>query len=188
MAWMRSRADHTKMLVFAGILTALALALSLIDTAVTSLFAFLPGFRLGLANIAALYALYTLGLPWALAISIARCVLTAVFSGQATMFLFSIMGAVGSTLLMGLLRNRLSVIKVSICGGITHNLLQLLAAVWITAAPGIGNYLPVLIILGTLTGFLIGWLCTLLLRRLHPLSTHAQNSIEEQTRSEADEQ
>lgn len=166
--WMPTPDNSLRKLVLAGVLTALALALSLMDTAISSLVAFLPGFRLGLANIVSLFALYTLGLPWALAICTVRCVLTAVFSGQVTMFLFSIMGAVGSTLVMGSLRRLCSILKVSMTGGVTHNLLQLTAAALITATPGIAGYLPVLIILGTLTGFLTGWLCAQLLTRLFP--------------------
>ena len=154
---MPTRANRSRTLVLAGVLTAVALAVSLIDAAVSSLLAFLPGFKLGLANIVSLYALYTLG--------VVRCVLTAVYSGQATMFLFSILGGVGSVLIMGLLRKYLSVLKVSMTGGVTHNLLQLAAAALITGTASIGSYLPVLIALGTITGFLIGWLCAELLRR-----------------------
>lgn len=162
--------DSSRRLALAGILTALALALSLADTAVSSLLAFLPGFRLGLANIVSLVALYILGLPWALAISIARCVLTAAFSGQVTMFLFSIMGSVGSILVMALLSRHVSVLKVSMSGGVTHNLLQLAAAALVTATAGIAGYLPVLIALGTLTGFLTGYLAARLLPPLQRLA------------------
>ena len=162
---MPTRDKRSRTLVLAGVLTAVALALSLIDAAVSSLLAFLPGFKLGLANTVSLYALYVLGLPWALAICVVRCVLTAVYSGQATMFLFSILGGIGSVLIMGTLRQHLSVLKVSMVGGVTHNLLQLAAAALITGTASIGSYLPVLIALGTVTGFLIGWLCAELLRR-----------------------
>lgn len=163
---MPTRDNGLRTLILAGILTALAMALSLIDVAVSSLLAFLPGFKLGLANIVSLFALYTMGLPWALGICAARCVLTAFYSGQLTMFLFSILGGVGSVLLMAGLQRCLSVLKVSMSGGVAHNLLQLLAAALITSTPGIGSYLPVLIALGTATGFLTGWLCAEVLRRV----------------------
>lgn len=168
---MRTQADHVRRLVLAGILTALALALSLADIALSAALAFLPGFKLGLANIVGLFALYTLGLPWALAICTVRCVLTAAFSGQITMFLFSIMGGIGSTLVMAALRKHLSVLQVSMSGGVAHNLLQLAAAALITATPGIIGYLPVLIAAGTGTGFLIGWLCAQVLERFDTLNT-----------------
>ena len=160
--------NRIRYLVLSGILTALALALSLIDTAVSSLLAFLPGFKLGLANIVSLFALYYMGLPWALLICIVRCLLGAVFAGQITMFLFSVLGGVGSLLVMRAFRSRLSILKVSMCGGVTHNLLQLMTSALITATGSVIVYLPVLIVLGTVTGFLMGWICALVFRRLPP--------------------
>lgn len=168
---MHTQGKRTAAFASAGVLTALALVLSLADTAVSSLLAFLPGFKLGLANIVGLFALYTLGLPWTLAICIGRCLLAAVFSGQITMLLFSVMGGVGSTLVMAVLRQRLSILKVSMSGGVAHNLLQLAAAALVTATPAVTVYMPVLIVLGTVTGFLIGWLCAQIMRRMPSLET-----------------
>lgn len=163
---MPQRDNRTRRLVLSGILTGLALALSLIDTSLSSLLAFLPGFRLGLANIVNLFALYYMGFPWALLICTARCVLGAVFAGQITMFLFSVLGGIGSLLVMRALRPYLSLLKVSMAGGVTHNLLQLLTSALITATAAVAVYLPVLIVLGTITGFLMGWICALVFCRL----------------------
>lgn len=163
---MHSPDNRIRLLVLSGILTGLALALSLIDSSVSSLLAFLPGFRLGLANIVSLFALYFMGLPWALLICAARCILGAVFAGQMTMFLFSIFGGVGSLLIMRLAKNHLSLLKVSMCGGVTHNLLQLVTSAVLTATAAIFSYLPILLVLGTTTGFLMGWICALVFRRL----------------------
>lgn len=149
-----------------AVLTALALALSLVDTSLSAVLAFIPGFRLGLANVVSLFALYYMGLPWALLISLARCLLAAVFAGQVTMFLFSVMGAAGSLLVMYVLKRWLSIVKVSTAGGITHNMMQLAAASIVTATPSLIYYLPILICLGTLTGFGLGIVCSLVFARL----------------------
>lgn len=163
---MRSQDSPARRLTLCAVLIALALGLSLIDTAVSSLLAFIPGFKLGLANIVSLFALGAMGLPWALLVSAARCFLGAVFAGQTTMFLFSILGALGSLLVMRLLIRRLSIVKVSTAGGICHNLMQLVAAGIFTATPSLIYYLPVLICLGTITGFCLGILCALVFIRL----------------------
>lgn len=163
---MRSSGSRVRTLVLAGILTALALALSLMDTFISSVLAFIPGFKLGLANAVSIFALYYLGLPWACLIAAARCLLAAFFSGQATMLLFSLLGAFGSLLAMWCARWRLSLVKVSVLGGVTHNLMQLLAAGLVTATPSIVSYMPVLIVLGTATGLGLGVLCGLVFRRL----------------------
>lgn len=159
---MRSPAD-TKKLVLAAVLTALALALSLADSAVSSAIPFLPGAKLGLANIVSLYALYSLGLPYTLLICVARCVLTALFSGNITMLAFSLAGGVISILVMFALKGFISVIKVSVAGGITHNIMQVGVAALVTATPQTAYYLPPLIAAGAVSGFLMGLLCCLVM-------------------------
>lgn len=163
---MRSQADRTHRLILAAILTALALALSLIDSAVSSFLAFVPGFKLGLANVVSLFALYSMGMPWACLICAARAALGAIFAGQVTMLVFSLMGGFGSLAVMWVLKRHMSLIKVSTAGGVTHNLMQLLAAGLVTLTPSLVYYMPVLIGLGTLTGFCLGILCRLVFSRL----------------------
>lgn len=158
--------SRTGKLIVCGVLTALALALSLIDTSISAFLAFLPGFRLGLANAVSLFVLYYMGMPWACLVTGARCMLTAVFSGQITAFLFSVLGAFGSLAVMWLLRGRVSLIKVSTLGGVTHNMMQLLAAALVTSTPSLAYYLPPLVLMGTITGFVLGILCCLVFRRL----------------------
>lgn len=160
------RHRRIRFLALSGILTALALGLSLIDTALSSALAFVPGLKLGLANVVSVFALYYMGLPWALMIAGVRCLLGAVFAGQATMLLFSALGAFGSLLVMCALKQLLSLVKVSISGGITHNLMQLLAAGLVTGTPYLVYYLPVLVIFGTVTGFAMGAVCAFVFARL----------------------
>ncbi len=159
---MRSAGD-TKRLVLAAVLTALALALSLVDSAVSSAIPFLPGAKLGLANIVSLYALYALGLPYALLICVARCVLTALFSGNITMLVFSLAGGLASILVMFVLKRFASIIKASVAGGITHNIMQVGVAALITATPQTVYYLPLLIAAGAISGFLMGLACGLVM-------------------------
>lgn len=160
------RDDRAKTFVLTGVLTALALGLSLIDQSVSAFLAFLPGFKLGLANLVSLFALYYLGFSWALLICVVRCLLTAMFSGQLTMFFFSIGGGILSLVVMQLAKDKLSIIKVSMLGGVVHNMAQLVIAGLVTATADILSYLPVLIVLGTLTGFALGLVSVLIFRRL----------------------
>ncbi len=160
---MRSAAD-TKKLVLAAVLTALALALSLVDSVISSALPFLPGAKLGLANIVSLYALYSLGLPYTLLICVARCALTALFSGNVTMLAFSLAGGLASIFVMFALKRFLSVIKTSVAGGITHNILQVGVAALITSTPQTVYYLPLLIAAGAVSGFVMGLGCGLVLQ------------------------
>lgn len=162
---MPSQDNKTSRFVLASVLCGIALALSLLDGAVSSLLP-LPGFKLGLANVVSLFALYSLGLPWAVMICVVRSLLTAIFSGNMTMLLFSLLGGLLSIVVMFLLMKKLSLIKISVVGGITHNLAQLLAAALLTATPQVGYYLPVLVLTGTVCGFFIGVVCSIVFRRL----------------------
>lgn len=158
--------DHkTSRFVLAAVLCGIALALSLLDGAVSSLLP-LPGFKLGLANVVSLFALCCLGLPWALLICIVRSLLAAILSGNMTMLFFSLAGGLVSILVMHFALKRLSVIKTSVLGGISHNLMQLACAALITATPQVSYYLPVLVLTGTVCGFFVGVLCTLVFRRI----------------------
>lgn len=162
---MALRDNKTSRFVLAAVFCGLALALSLLDGAVSSLLP-LPGFKLGLANVVSLLALLTLGLPWTLLICLVRSLLAAALSGNLTMLFFSLAGGVVSILIMRLAQKRLSVIKTSVLGGVSHNLMQLVCAALLTATPQVSYYVPVLVLTGTVCGFFVGVLCTLVSRRL----------------------
>ena len=92
----------TKKLALAAVLTALALGLSTLENLFpVSLLVPLPGIKLGLANIVTVFALYRLGAPFALAILVARCLLGAMFAGNVSALLFSLMGGVLAMLVLG---------------------------------------------------------------------------------------
>lgn len=167
----------TKKLLFCSVLCGVALALSLIDMAISSLLPFLPGIKLGLANIVSLFVLYTLGGGWALLISIVKSLLTALLSGNITMLFFSLAGGTISILIMWVLINKISLIKTSVLGGLTHNIMQSLVAVFVTATPEVVYYLPVLTIAGAVSGFIMGILCKLLLGRLHAKPAHQESAL-----------
>ncbi|MEG1158477.1 MAG: Gx transporter family protein, partial [Christensenellaceae bacterium] len=78
-------------------------------------------------------------------------------------------------LVMYLFMNRISLIKVSVLGGITHNILQVLAAMLVTQTPQTAVYLPVLVVTGAIGGFLMGVICKLVFGRVpKKLTLHAK--------------
>jgi len=158
----------TRKFILAAMLCGIALALSLVDSALSALIPVLPGFKLGLANVVSLYALYQLGGGYTVLICVVRSLLVAMFSGNMTMLLFSLGGGLASILVMFLLLRRISVVKVSITGGAVHNAVQVLVAVLVTATPEVTLYLPFLVAAGAVSGLLMGILCSILLTRLRP--------------------
>ena len=159
----------TKQLTLCGILTTLALALSVAENQIPlSLAIPIPGIKLGLANIVTVFALYRLGDIPALAILIARCLLGAMFAGNASALLFSLMGGVLAMLTMIVLRRvrGLSVYGVSIAGAAAHNIGQICAAMVVLGGTAVLGYLPVLLGVSLITGTLTGFVASLLFRAM----------------------
>ena len=159
----------TRELTLCSLLTALALALSYMERFFPlSLAIPLPGIRLGLANIVTLFALYALGAGQALLILLGRCLLGAVFAGNMSALLFSLMGGFTAMLVMILLHrcSRLSIYGVSIGGAAAHNCGQIAAAMLTLGSAAPLSYLPVLLIISLITGTLTGVAAAFLFRAL----------------------
>ena len=159
----------TKKLALCAVLTALALGLSTLESLFpVSVLVPLPGIKLGLANIVTVFALYRLGDISALTILIARCLLGAMFAGNASALLFSLMGGVLAMLTMIVLRRGrgLSVYGVSIAGAAAHNIGQICAAMVVLGGTAVLGYLPVLLGVSLITGTLTGFVASLLFRAM----------------------
>ena len=102
--------------------------------------------------------LYCIGEKEAILISILRILLSGFMFGNAFAIIYSLAGGILSFILMMLMKRtkKFSVITVSIAGGISHNIGQMLLASILIESYYIVSYLPVLLISGTITGFLIG--------------------------------
>ena len=159
----------TKKLTRCAMLAALALALSYVEGFFPPLLLLpLPGAKWGLANIVTVYALYTLGAPSALSIVLVRCTLGALFAGNASALLFSLLGGLCAMLLMIALHRipALSVYGVSIGGAAAHNCGQVAAAMLTLGSAAPLTYLPFLLLLSPFTGALTGFIATLLFRSM----------------------
>lgn len=150
-----------------GIFTALAMILSYIE----SLFPFfwgIPGVKLGLANSMSLTILYLLGVPAAFLISGIRIVLTGFLFGNAFSIIYSLAGALLSMSVMILLRKTriFSIAGISMAGGIFHNIGQIIVAIVLVENLNLLYYLPVLLLSGAVTGWVIGLLSREIIKRI----------------------
>lgn len=151
-----------------ALLAALALAL----TALESLFPLpmpVPGMKLGIANVVTVAAAYWLGPAPAATVLIVRVVLAAMVAGQLAALPFSLVGG-GCALAVTLAFVRLfPPDRVRLCcmgAAVAHNCGQMAVAVALTATPQIALYLPVLLVVGTVAGYLTGTLAAAILERL----------------------
>ena len=158
----------TQKLTVMALTTAIALVLSFIESQIPA-FVAVPGVKMGLANIAIVYALYRLGWKEAALISLIRVVLVSLLFGSAASFLYSLAGAVLSLLGMALLKKtgKFTEIVVSVAGGVLHNIGQIAMASIILETDALRYYLPFLLVSGILAGVVIGLSSGFLIRRIH---------------------
>ncbi len=150
-----------------GILIALALILSYVEAQIPAFFA-IPGMKLGLTNIVVVVALYVLDGKSAMFINVVRIILVSMLFGTAMSFAFSIAGGMLSTVVMILLKkiDKFGPVGVSATGGITHNMAQILVAMFLLGTRAIAWYLPVLWISGIVCGVLIGIVAGIIAKRV----------------------
>ncbi len=152
---------------YMGVFLAFALILSYVETLIPFYFG-VPGIKLGLTNLIIVVLLYEWGVKEALCISMLRILLTGFLFGNMFSILYSLAGGLCSFLVMYLLKKcRLfHVVTVSVCGGITHNIAQLVLASFIVENYGVFFYAPVLLFSGIITGLIIGILAAEIIRRM----------------------
>lgn len=156
----------TKRLVLLAMLTAVAMILSYVESLLPSVG--IPGVKMGLANIAVIFALFRFGWKEAAALSLVRVVLVSLLFGSVGAMLYSLAGAVLSLAVMALLRriDRFSTVGVGVAGGVAHNAGQILMAMLILQTKQLLGYLPVLAVSGIAGGVLTGLTAALLIRRI----------------------
>lgn len=150
-----------------GMIIALALVFSYLEAQIPPLFA-VPGMKLGLTNIIVLVSLYKLNSGSAMLVNVLRIVLVSFLFGGLSAMLYSLAGGMLSTLVMILLKRtgRFRVVTVSVAGGISHNVGQIMVAMAVMNTAGIAWYLVILWFSGMASGTLIGLLGYELIKRL----------------------
>ncbi|WP_026475936.1 Gx transporter family protein [Alkaliphilus transvaalensis] len=152
---------NTKKLTHLAMLTALGLALHVIENFIPNPFmGIAPGAKLGLANIIGLITLVLFGFKYALSVNLLRCFLGGLATGAVSSMMYSMAGAIVSTILMYLVYRYLSkyfsLVGVSVFGALGHNIAQLTVASLLISNPRIFIYLPVLMMASIFTGIFIG--------------------------------
>ena len=147
----------TKSVARCGMLTALAMIFGYVEALIPFGFG-IPGVKLGLANIVIVLALYMLPACQVFAIQLMRIVLVSFLFGNLSMMLYSLAGGMLSLVVMLLLNRRdvFSITGVSIAGGVSHNIGQLIVAALVVQNLKIMFYFPIMIMAGLITGCLIG--------------------------------
>ncbi|MCF7912662.1 MAG: Gx transporter family protein [Candidatus Cloacimonetes bacterium] len=131
----------------------------------------LPFLKLGLANVIVLLLLWKGNYLAAMIVLISKSILGGLFSGLllSPMTVISLGASFTAFILMGLaLRSKLgfSILGVSIIGATAHNIMQLVIVNWLLVhSTAVWKLLPLMILLGLVTGLITGYLAYLLSRQ-----------------------
>jgi heptaprenyl diphosphate synthase len=158
---------NTKRLTALAITISFAMILSYLESRIPA-FVAIPGIKVGLANIAVIFTLYKFGIKEAAAVSAVRVLLVSMLFGSPVSLIYSITGAVLSLSVMVLLKKLtpLSEITVSVAGGVTHNVGQILTAMLMLDTLELGYYLIVLTVSGIVSGIVVGICGSLMIKKI----------------------
>lgn len=147
----------SKKVSYSAMLVALGIIFSYVELLIPFSFG-VPGIKLGLANLVVVVGLFQLPRLQVLGILVARIALVSLLFGNLSSMLYSLAGGLLSFAVMCLCKHcrGFSQIGISMAGGVSHNVGQLTVAACVVQNIHVFYYMPVLLIAGLITGFLIG--------------------------------
>ena len=145
-----------------------SLILSYLETLIPPIWSAVPGIKIGLANIAVIFALYKFGIKEAVTVSLIRIFLVAMLFASPISMIYSLAGGILSIIGMSLLKRftPLNEITVSVCGGVLHNVGQITMASIMLSTNVVTYYLPFLMISGIIAGIAVGVAAGVLIKRI----------------------
>ncbi len=145
-----------------GILAALALALAFLEGLLPDVAFLPPGAKLGLANVAVMFAVLAVGYADGFTIMLIKSSFVFFTRGIAS-FIMSVSGGAVSCVVMIIivavskkLNKEFSYIGISVICAVVHNIGQVAAASVYMSTNLMTSYLPLLIITGVASGFITG--------------------------------
>ena len=150
-----------------GLFSAVAIILGYVESLIP-VFAGIPGIKLGLANLGVLFILKKYSFREAALVSVVRILVIGFMFGNLFSILYSLAGAALSMTVMTLMlkKTSFSLIGVSVAGGVSHNIGQLIIAMLIVNNASVFVYTPALLVAGVAAGIVIGGLTSEICKRV----------------------
>lgn len=158
----------TRTLTVTALMTAVALGIFVAEAQIP-FFTWIPGIKLGLANVVTVFAIYVLGAWPALCIVLLRVLLGCLATGQMMAFLYSMAGGLLAFCVSAVLQRLFSPEKmwvVSVFAAMAHNIGQIIVAAAVTGTPAIAYYMLALLLSGIITGAFTGLCAQFTYKRL----------------------
>lgn len=157
-----------KKIAVMSLLTGLSLVMFIIENLLPPLF--IPGAKLGLANIFSFAALILYSPVEAFIVLIARTILGAVFAGNLSALLYSFTGGVVSMAVSSVLvytaYPKISVMAISVASAVLHNLTQNIVFAFLTGSLLMLGYMPYLALIGIFSGAIVGGMILIIFKHI----------------------
>ncbi len=165
---MKNGKSAAKKIATLAIFTALSLVTFIIENQFHPLF--IPGAKMGLANIFSFAALIMYSPVEAFIIVAVRTGLGAVYAGNVSALLYSFTGGVVSmavsSVLMYTVYPRISLMSVSVVAAVAHNITQNLVFMGISGTSLMIGYMPYLVLIGIASGAIVGGVIMLIFKKV----------------------
>lgn len=154
----RYKNTPSQRLSMAAMFLCVALIISLFENALPPIMPALPYAKLGIANCVLLVSVAVLGVRWGLLITIMRCFLVAVFSGNFFQLAFSLPAGIISVCIAGILFviGKNSLTAISVAGAAVHNLVQVCIGCIVVGSASLFSLLPYMCVFGCIAGIATG--------------------------------
>ncbi len=150
---------NTRKNIFLALLIAVGIVLGIFENSLPVPIP-VPGAKLGLANIVQLVIIVMIGYREAVFVAIIRTLVVAIGTGSVSALMYSMPSAIVSTVFMIIfyrfLRNKFSIMGISIVGALTHNLTQIVIACLILSNFRIAIYYPYMALISLVSGYFTG--------------------------------
>ena len=165
---MKNGKSAAKKIAVLAIFTALSLVTFIIENQFPPLF--IPGAKMGLANIFSFAALIMYSPVEAFIVVAVRTGLGAVYAGNVSALLYSFTGGVVSmtvsSVLMYAVYPKISLMSVSVIAAVAHNVTQNLVFADISGTPLTLGYMPYLVLIGIVSGAVVGAVIMLIFKKV----------------------
>lgn len=160
---------------FLGILVACALLVFMLESLLPPLF--VPGAKIGLANIFTLLALILLSPLEAIILLVVRTTLGCLILGNPFAIVYSLTAGLGSlvvSIFLIKLLPKISIVAISVVGAVIHNILQNIIFCIISQTYSLFALMPYLALIGVFSGAVVG-VCVYMLLHKIPYSFFARH-------------
>ncbi len=148
-------------LVFLSMMISISIVLSIVESMFATLIFAFPGIKLGLANIATLVVVFTMGRKEGSIVAILRIFLVGlIYSGLFTpAFWISLGGGLFALItILALKSSKLSIYTVSVLAALMHMVGQIIIVIFLVKTSSLIYYLPYMMIISVPAGLTTGYL------------------------------